>query len=49
MWAMYNALTDWSTHIESKKSSIISIKNRRENVVRKIIADPALFLQKVAA
>ena len=50
MWALYNALTDWSTHIETKKSgSVASIRTRREAVVNKIISDPKLFQQKVAA
>jgi hypothetical protein len=50
MWAMYNTLTDWSTHVETKKSgSVASIRSRRENIVKKIISDPNLFEQKIAA
>ena len=50
MWAMYNTLTDWSTHVEAKKSgSVASIRSRRENIVKKVISDPNLFEQKIAA
>ena len=50
MWAMYNTLTDWSTHVETKKSgSVASIRSRRENIVKKVISDPNLFEQKIAA
>ena len=50
MWAMYNTLTDWSTHVEAKKSgSVASIRSRRENIVKKVISDPNLFEQEIAA
>ena len=50
MWAMYNTLTDWSTHVEAKKSgSVASIRSRRENMVKKVISDPNLFEQEIAA
>ena len=50
MWAMYNTLTDWSTHVETKKSgSVASIRSRRENIVKKVISDPNLFEQEIAA
>ena len=50
MWAIYNALTDWSTHVEVKKSgSVASIRSRRENIVKKVISNPALFQQEIAA
>tara|TARA_R100001244_G_scaffold76492_1_gene60737 strand:- start:357 stop:1328 length:972 start_codon:yes stop_codon:yes gene_type:complete len=55
MWAMYNTLTDWSTHVEGinnskpkKYGSIANIRTRRESIVDKVISDPDLFQQKVA-
>jgi len=60
MWAMYNSLTDWATHIDkptqrqhsnttSKTAgSIASIRTRRERIIDKVISNPDLFQQKVA-
>ena len=40
-WAVYNAMTDWSTHAEvsrsASKSNIASIQNARQQVVREAI------------
>jgi len=40
-WAVYNAMTDWSTHAgtarESTMSNIASVKNQRHEAIRSAI------------
>jgi hypothetical protein len=48
-WAVYNAMTDWSTHFgavrQSSERNIASIQNERQQVIRKAIkSEPALRL-----
>lgn len=48
-WAVYNAMTDWSTHFgavrQSSERNIASIQNDRQQVIRKAIkSEPALRL-----
>ena len=48
-WAVYNAMTDWSTHFgavrQSSERNIASIQNERQQVIRKAIkSEPVLRL-----
>ena len=48
-WAVYNAMTDWSTHFgavrQSSERNIASIQNDRQQVIRKAIkSEPVLRL-----
>ena len=40
-WAVYNAMTDWSTHFEAPRSSsmanIASVQNDRQEVIRQTL------------
>tara|TARA_R110000787_G_scaffold229335_1_gene336909 strand:- start:41 stop:562 length:522 start_codon:yes stop_codon:yes gene_type:complete len=48
-WAVYNAMTDWSTHFgavrQSSERNIASIQNERQQVIRKAVkSEPILRL-----
>lgn len=47
LWAVYNALTDWATHAPAMKkgSSVVSLQNRRANMVSKVISNQRYFQQ----
>ena len=43
LWAVYNTLTDWGTHIQSKSVNVAGIQQRRANQIQKIINDEGVF------
>ena len=46
-WALYNTLTDWSTHAPSKSKNNIALLQRRSEKVAEVITDN--FTAKIAA
>ena len=43
LWAVYNTLTDWGTHIQSKSVNVAGIQQRRSSQIQKVINDEGVF------
>ena len=40
LWSVYNTMTDWGTHIQSKSVNVAGIQHRRSAVIQKVLDTP---------
>ncbi len=40
LWSVYNTMTDWGTHIQSKSVNVAGIQHRRSAVIQKVLETP---------
>jgi hypothetical protein len=40
LWGVYNTMTDWGTHIQSKSVNVAGIQHRRSVVIQKVLETP---------
>jgi len=40
LWGVYNTMTDWGTHIQSKSVNVAGIQHRRSGVIQKVLDTP---------
>ena len=43
LWAVYNTMTDWSTHIQSKSVNVAGLQIKRSSKIQKVLSNHYIF------